>query len=53
MDPTETLRQLRQCIANEPDNTERIIELFEALDTWITRGGFLPAQWSATARGGW
>lgn len=53
MDPTQTLTELRQCIANDPENTERIIELFEALDSWITRSGFLPQQWQRPSRNGW
>jgi hypothetical protein len=26
-------------------HAERLAELVEALDGWITRGGFLPTQW--------
>lgn len=68
MDPDEALKELRSRVffarANResglefPDvdpaeNLDRIVELFEALDTWITRGGFLPAQWATVPRSGW
>lgn len=68
MDPTETLKELRTRVfyaqANresgltfpdvDPDeNNARILELFQALDSWLTRGGFMPAQWISSPRGGW
>ena len=56
MDPTETLRRLRELVTSvsveaiedvtalESDALE-LAECFEALDTWITKGGFLPNAW--------
>lgn len=50
MDPEEALRQIRE-LAN-PDNCFdardcylELAELVRGLDEWITRGGFLPADW--------
>lgn len=54
MDVNETLRQLREyvtatnhgeyTIGDEPTN--ELIELFEALDDWLTKGGELPDAWN-------
>ena len=62
MDPNVTLRRLRadcSTIANldevGDDDKELsklavdVAELFEALDGWITKGGFLPAAWARRA----
>lgn len=55
MDPNETLRLLRLTIAQmrvdeNPDirkaHAAEVAEYFEALDEWLSRGGFLPAAWS-------
>ncbi|MET3349054.1 UNVERIFIED_ORG: hypothetical protein ABID57_000723 [Arthrobacter sp. UYEF1] len=68
MDPTEALKELRSRVFyaqankesglvfpdNDPEeNLARIVELFQALDTWLTRGGFMPAQWTSPPRAGW
>jgi hypothetical protein len=50
MDPNETLRLLRANVAREQDgrdgsHAEEICEYFQALDEWISKGGFLPAEW--------
>jgi hypothetical protein len=51
MDPNETLRQLRQLFADideevwDPLEFERARDLFQALDGWISNGGFLPEGW--------
>jgi hypothetical protein len=54
MDPNETLRLLRLTIAQmqvEPKNAlwmahaEEVIEYAEALDTWLSSGGFKPLAW--------
>lgn len=54
MDPTANLDEQRRIIARmTADGSEsidsgdalRLAELAEALDNWITSGGFLPAQW--------
>jgi len=44
MDPNATLDELRECVRTE-DYEGRMIELFEALDNWLTKGGGLPKDW--------
>lgn len=56
MDPNETLRALRGAVrhmndvGHELDERENqcvrtVVELFEALDTWLSKGGFPPEEW--------
>lgn len=50
MDPNETLRELRGMISDAQDfnadiDGDLMAEKFEALDTWLARGGFLPEAW--------
>lgn len=60
MDPNEALKELRQLAASiarftelvdcgeEIDLTEEAVDMavrFQALDKWITDGGFFPAVW--------
>lgn len=55
MDPDETLRQLReladdirgeqQMALDITDNEQRFIDLFTALDQWLSKGNFLPDAW--------
>lgn len=47
MDPNETLRRLRELCALDNCHlfSTEIADLFEALDDWITNGGFLPTEW--------
>jgi len=52
MDPTETLQRIRELLVLIPttegwhaDNITELTDLVEALDGWMARGGFLPAQW--------
>lgn len=47
MDPNETLRELRHLIEinGEENFSEEIAEKFTALDEWLSKGGFLPADW--------
>ena len=59
MDPDAILAELRQAFEDvntaaqnydsdaHDDATQRIAELFAALDEWLTRGGFLPNAWRA------
>lgn len=52
MDPNATLTELRELAAynlndqrlDRPE-TDRLTELFIALDEWIAKGGFLPSEW--------
>lgn len=66
MDPNETLRQLRELILTNgdcggPDDMDcpnlpimgEILELFQALDEWLKKGGFLPKEWDVGKRSGW
>lgn len=56
MDPDANLVEQRELAAKlvEADETSpgfaedarRLAELVEALDEWISRGGFLPARWN-------
>lgn len=57
MDPNVTLQELRALISeraqvDDAEGTgkrerlaEAIIERFEALDQWLTKGGFAPNDW--------
>ena len=60
MAPDRTLRLLRAAIvdyriASSPSTSEeaatRVAEYSEALDAWMSRGGFPPAAWNAGRRG--
>ena len=53
MDPNEALKRIRT-IVNESsrtgdlpdsDQTETLLESIEALDAWLSHGGFLPKAW--------
>jgi hypothetical protein len=55
MDPNTTLEEARRFVAEARAATEegakvqamaQAIERFEALDNWLYRGGFLPAEWT-------
>ena len=54
MDPNANLAEQRRIVERMLDNEEnpdylddaqRLAELVEALDGWITKGGFLPKAW--------
>lgn len=50
MDPNETLIRLRKEIANSDNlDADTLVELFEALDGWLCKGGFLPTDWQPPA----
>jgi hypothetical protein len=54
MDPNETLRQIREAIADawaapfdeQFTHLVDVVELFQDLDAWLSRGGFKPSDWS-------
>lgn len=48
MDPNEALAQLRNAFADSDYLTAE--ELFNALDEWLTKGGFLPDPWRVAAQ---
>ena len=51
MDPNANLKEQRQIAGRfekslaEPGDGERLAELVDALDDWLSRGGFLPTAW--------
>lgn len=51
MDPNATLERLREIVQwwNEGDadasDLETAVELVESLDQWLSKGGYLPADW--------
>ena len=52
MDPNATLAQIRDLVAQQngavdldDDDILTLCERFEALDVWLTNGGFPPADW--------
>lgn len=56
MDPEQALADARAAVADyheatsisaETDAAERLIESFSALDEWLSKDGFLPADWAA------
>jgi len=55
MDPNNNLQEQRRIakaiLANPDEQTYgavRLAELVEALDEWISRGGFRPTSWKGT-----
>jgi hypothetical protein len=51
LDPNATLEEIRSLIRRgrfqdlAPTDSHHLVELIEALDTWLAGGGFLPARW--------
>ena len=52
MDPDAALKEMRALVEevlndDDPseDSAERMSELFDGLDGWISKGGFLPQDW--------
>lgn len=52
MDPTKCLAEIRELIAHDDpaEVAEPIVERFDALDGWMSKGGFLPRQWNHSGR---
>lgn len=50
MDPNTTLEEIRAILRShrqgQPEDLWLLLNLWEALDHWLTGGGFLPRQWS-------
>lgn len=57
MDPDANLERTRELVAEmiekldaeqpvDEDDVNTLVEHVQALDTWISRGGFLPAAWT-------
>ena len=56
MDPNENLREQREiaerivrCHEDETNDALALAELVLALDGWLQRGGFMPAEWTPFA----
>jgi hypothetical protein len=58
MDPNETLKAIRDGIVNlrdlmdqgyapYPEDVQRLLSQAEALDEWLSKGGFLPKEWAS------
>lgn len=51
MDPQATLDELRRIalehLESDDSDLARMAELVEALDGWLSTGGFLPRDWQA------
>lgn len=63
MDPNATLDAARKALAEyrtaqgqeysvleAQRHAESLADAFEALDAWLSRGGFIPAEWADTER---
>lgn len=56
MDPNETLELLRKAVnagkvyGDESSREREIRWAFEDLDTWLSKGGFLPTRWERKER---
>jgi hypothetical protein len=58
MDPNTALTELREQVRATLDNADAstsewllsICESFDALDEWMSKGGFLPAPWADAQR---
>lgn len=52
MDPNETLRRIRELVNRSEmqfftiAEEAELRELWQSLDAWLTKGGFLPEDWS-------
>jgi hypothetical protein len=64
MDPNATLEEMRTLSAKmrkdyedpdgngiDQDDANRLAELVEAMDGWLSKGGFLPAAWKSDKKG--
>lgn len=53
MDPTAAVREIREIVTgweNCPGRAterevDRLVDLWQGLDQWMSKGGFLPEQW--------
>lgn len=46
MDPNEALETIRSLYRDHgPDEWGQLADAVEALDDWLSKGGFLPAEW--------
>lgn len=54
MDPNANLKEVRELVEKSiygagltPDEANRLCDLIECLDDWLSHGGFLPQDWQA------
>jgi hypothetical protein len=53
MDPEANLYEMRELVDSgmenpiSADQAQRALELFAALDHWLMKGGYFPADWEA------
>lgn len=52
MDPTAALQEIRELLKmdtriaeHDGPSLDRLLELIDGLDGWMSKGGFLPEQW--------
>ena len=53
MDPNEALKRIRKLVegavgpsAYNEEQLAELAELFDGLDAWLSKGGFLPKDWN-------
>lgn len=47
MDPDVTLAKIREIMNNwDLSRAVELYELFESLDGWLSKGGYLPVEWA-------
>jgi hypothetical protein len=54
MDPNEALIKAREalkryCVSGDEAEASDLADAFEALDTWLSKGGFLPDAWKPSS----
>ena len=50
MDPNAALAEAKEILADRDVTDEylpRLADIFEALDDWLSKGGFLPDEWQS------
>ncbi len=50
MDPDETLVEIRRMVSEASDDLESadisyLVDLIDGLDSWLSKGGYLPKEW--------
>lgn len=61
MDPNDALELIREALdrLRDPEESDwndaaiTLAELVEALDEWLSKGGFMPAPWQESRPGHW
>lgn len=56
MDPNATLARIRmiahtiESVGSCEEDAQELVEAVQALDAWLTRGGYLPTPWATAPR---